>query len=165
MQKDLYRGPQTRPARKLYSARDRIVLALRLLIEGNSIRSTERITNLDRNTIMKILTLAGEKCEALMGHLIVNVPVRDVQQMKFGASSARRKSMRTSEDDASLGDAYCFVAIERDTKLVLNFALGKRDQATTDIFIEGLRHATSRQNYQISADGFAPYVSAIGNTL
>ena len=50
-----------------YIPQDRIVLALRLLIEGNSIRSTERITNLDRNTIMKILTLAGEKCEKLDG--------------------------------------------------------------------------------------------------
>jgi hypothetical protein len=27
---------------------------------------------------MKLLARAGEKCEALMGHLIVNVPVKDV---------------------------------------------------------------------------------------
>ena len=39
-------------------------------------------------------------------------------------------------------DAYTFVAIERHTKLVLNIAMGKRDQATTDVFIEGLRQAT-----------------------
>jgi IS1 family transposase len=56
------------------------------------------------------------------------------------------------------------VAIERNTKLVLNFALGKRDQATTDIFIEGLRHAT-RGHFQITTDGFAPYCTAIPNTL
>src|ERR1019366_9650168 len=47
-----------------YIPQERIVLALRLLIEGTSIRSTERITNLDRNTIMKLLVLAGEKCAA-----------------------------------------------------------------------------------------------------
>jgi IS1 family transposase len=64
-----------------------------------------------------------------------------------------------------MGDNYCFVAIERNTKLVLNFALGKRNQATTDVFIEGLRQATADQNFQITADGFAPYVSAIENTL
>ena len=130
-----------------YIPQDRIVLALRLLIEGNTIRSTERITNLDRNTIMKILALAGEKCEKIMGRLIVNIPVRDVRPTRFGASSARSKSELTSEDDPNLGDCYSFVAIERDTKLVLNFALGKRDQATTDIFIEGLRHATARQQF------------------
>ena len=48
---------------------------------------------------------------------------------------------------------------------MLNFALGKRNQATTDAFIEGLRAATSSQEFQITTDGFAPYVSAIDNTL
>jgi IS1 family transposase len=46
-----------------------------------------------------------------------------------------------------------------------NFALGRRSQATTDAFIEGLRHATSPQHFQITADGFQPYVSAITTTL
>jgi hypothetical protein len=50
-------------------------------------------------------------------------------------------------------------------ELVVNFALGKRNQATADIFIEGLRHATARGTFQITADGFVPYVSAIENTL
>jgi IS1 family transposase len=57
------------------------------------------------------------------------------------------------------------VAIERYTKLVLNFALGRRSQATTDAFIEGLRAATARQRFQISTDGFQPYISAITTTL
>jgi IS1 family transposase len=69
------------------------------------------------------------------------------------------------ENDNSIGDAYCFVAIERHSKLVLNFALGRRDQATTDIFIEGLRVATAPQRFQITTDGFQPYISAITTTL
>jgi hypothetical protein len=32
-------------------------------------------------------------------------------------------------------------------------------------FHEGLRHATSSQNFQITTDGFAPYVKAICDTL
>jgi len=43
--------------------------------------------------------------------------------------------MLEPDDDPNCGDAYCFVAMERKTKLVLNFAPGKRNQATTDIFI------------------------------
>jgi IS1 family transposase len=69
------------------------------------------------------------------------------------------------KDDDSIGDAYCFIAIERNTKLVLNFALGRRSQATTDAFIEGLRAATAPQRFQISTDGFQPYLSAIKTTL
>jgi len=67
--------------------------------------------------------------------------------------------------DDSIGDAYCFVAIERYSKLILNFALGRRTQATTDAFIEGLRAATAPQRFQITTDGFLPYVSAITTTL
>jgi IS1 family transposase len=55
-----------------------------------------------------------------------------------------------------LGDQYAFVAIERNTKLVLNFALGKREQSTTDAFLKGLRDATARQWFQITTDGFRP---------
>ena len=34
-----------------------------------------RITGMDRNTIAEALVLAGERCEKLMGRMIVNVPV------------------------------------------------------------------------------------------
>src|SRR5208283_265701 len=47
----------------------------------------------------------------------------------------------------------------------LNFALGRRDQATTDAFIEGLRQAMAPQRFQITTDGFQPYKSAITTTL
>lgn len=153
-----------------YISQERIAMALQLLVEGNSLRSAERITGLDINTLMKILVKAGEKCEKLMGKLIVNVLEKDVQMfsaMKFGPSLEKRKptSCGKEENDDSIGDAYCFVAIERYTKLVLNFALGRRGQATTDAFIEGLRAATAPQRFQISTDSFQPYLSAIQTTL
>src|ERR1035438_1845004 len=150
-----------------YIPEEKVVLVLRLLIEGNSIRSTERITNLDRNTIMRLLTLAGEKCEKLMGRLIVNIPVRDVEADEIWGFIQKKEGHKGPEEahDNTIGDAYCFVAIERNTKLVLNFALGRRDTATTQIFIEGLRAATSHHRFQITTDGFRPYVPAIADTL
>src|SRR5438128_830751 len=51
---------------EMYVSEEKALLALKLLIEGNSIRSTMRIVNIDQNTIMKILALAGERCEKLM---------------------------------------------------------------------------------------------------
>ncbi len=140
---------------------DKAVLALQLLIEGASVRSTERITGIHRDTILRLMVLAGEKCEKIMGRLIVNVPVKDVQADEiwgFIQKKEGHKRPKEARDD-------CFVAIERNTKLVLNFALGRRNQATTDIFIEGLRAATAPQPFQISTDGFTPYRAAIANTL
>jgi IS1 family transposase len=151
----------------MYVSEEKTLLALQLLVEGNSIRSTMRISGVDQNTIMKMLVLAGEKCEKLMGKLIVNVPVTDVQCDEIWGYVGKKEAHKTPEEahDDSLGDTYCFIAIERNTKLVLNFALGRRSQATTDAFIEGLRTATAHQRFQISTDGFQPYLSAIQTTL
>lgn len=143
---------------------DKALLALQLLVEGTSIRSRERTTGLHRDTILQVLVTAGEKCEKLMGRLIVNVPVKDVEADEIWGFIGKKEKAKLPGDDPNLGDCYTFVAMERNTKLVLNFALGRRNQATTDIFIEGLRAATCSQKFQITTDGFAPYVHAIDNT-
>jgi transposase-like protein/IS1 family transposase len=147
---------------------EKAILALKLLLEGSSLRSTERITGINVNTLMKLLVLAGEKCEKVMGRVIVNVPVKDVQADEIWGYVGKKEGHKLpfEKNDDSIGDAYCYVAMEKHSKLVLNFALGRRNQATTDIFIEGLRHATSgKQRFQISTDGFQPYISAITTTL
>jgi len=68
----------------------------------------------------------------------------------------RRENQRLTEE---LRKAEIVIA-----KLVLNFALGRRNQATTDIFIEGLRGATAPDRFQVTTDGFAPYRSAMATT-
>jgi IS1 family transposase len=105
---------------------------------------------------------------ACMGRLIVGVKVNDVQADEIWAYVQKKEAHKVPDEahDDSIGDAYCFVALERHSKLVLNFALGRRSQATTDAFIEGLRHATAPgERFQITTDGFQPYVSAITTTL
>src|SRR6266513_3750998 len=64
--KRTYTEPHKRVLDTMYIPEDRAVLALQLLLEGNSIRSTERITKLDRNTIMSLLVRAGERCSKVM---------------------------------------------------------------------------------------------------
>jgi len=162
-----YTESHAKPLEGMTIAMDKALLALQLLIEGTSIRSTERITGLHRDTIIRLLVMAGEKCNKLMGRLIVNIPVKDVQCDEIWGFVAKKEAHKYEweNNDETIGDAYCFVAIERKTKLVLNFALGRRNQATTDIFIEGLRAATAPQRFQITTDGFQPYVSAITTTL
>ncbi|HEX4486153.1 MAG TPA: hypothetical protein VH088_07810 [Terriglobales bacterium] len=145
---------------------DRAVLALQLLLEGNSIRSKQRITGVDQNTIMKLLVVAGEKCEKIMGRYVRNVPVKDVEVDELWSFIGKKEKRVRPEDDQNLSDAYVFVGIERNSKLVLNIAMGKHDQQTTYAFIEGLRDAIKPgQHFQITSDGFAPYKHAIPDTF
>src|ERR1700678_19421 len=63
----------------MYIPQQKAALALRLLLEGNSIRSTERITELDRNTIMTLLLKAGERCQSLMDSRLRNLRMEHIQ--------------------------------------------------------------------------------------
>jgi len=149
----------------MYTSVDQAEMILKLLLEGNSVSSVERITGIHHTTILKLLVLAGEKCERVMAEKVRNVQARDVECDELWAFIGKKQKRVRAGDDPNFGDAYTFVAIERHSKLVLNIALGKRDQATTNVFVEGIRHATAQTPFQITTDGFAPYRSAITTTL
>jgi IS1 family transposase len=130
----------------------------------------ERITRLHRDTIMSLLTVAGAKCAELIGKKVKGLRPEDVECDEIWGYVGKKEGHKTEEEEndegLGLGDAYCFVAIERNTKLIMNFSLGRRNQTTTDAFIEGLRDSIAPgHRFQITTDGFAPYVSAITTTL
>ena len=138
-----YTEPHEKPLGEMTVPMEKAILALRMLLEGSSVRSVERITELHRDTILKLLVVAGEKCEKIMGRYIRNVPVKDVEVDEVWSFIGKKEKRVRPEDDQNLGDCYTFVAIERNTKLVLNIAMGKRDQQTTYAFIEGFAMPSS----------------------
>jgi transposase-like protein/IS1 family transposase len=156
---------QEKPLDGMYLPMDRAEMVLKLLLEGSSVSTIERVTGVHHGTILRLLVLAGEKCERIMADKIRNVEVRDVECDEVWSFIGKKEKRVRPEDDQNLGDCYTFVAIERHSKLVLNIAMGKRDQRTTDVFIEGVRHATAHCKFQITTDGFASYRSAITTTL
>ena len=134
-----------------------------LLLEGMSVRSAERITGVHRDTILRLLVLAGERCQRLMDEKIKNLDVADVEMDEiFGFVQKKEGHKLSSEkDDDTIGTAYCFVGMERNTKLVLAHHLGKRDANSTDKFVHKLSVATSHKRYQLTCDGFPPYPTAV----
>lgn len=74
------------------------------------------------------------------------------------------KERRNVNGDPLRGDAYCFVAMERSTKLILAWHLGRRDSRDAMAFIEKLGEAI-RGSFQITTDGFPPYFDAIHTAL
>lgn len=155
-----------KPLGGMYLPLDKAEMVLRLLVEGNSIRSTERITGVNRNTILDLLVLVGEKCERLLNDKIRGLSVSDVQadEMWGYVGMKERTKKRQLRTETDLGDAYTFVAIERNTKLVLAWHLGRRTSGDTERFTEKLYEATSG-SFQLTTDGFAAYVPAVSYSL
>jgi IS1 family transposase len=141
---------------------DRALLCIQLIVEGNSIRSTERITGVHRDTILALVVRAGEKCERLLAEKIAGLKVRDVQcDELWGYVGMKEKSKGLIYKNVdTLGDAYCFVAIERNTKMILSWHLGRRTSRDTLAFIIKLRNATTGK-FQLSTDGWTAYPEAI----
>lgn len=144
-------------------APDRAVAILRLLLEGMSVRSVERVTGVHRDTILRLLVLAGERCQRLMQERVKGLDVKDVQADEIWGYVFKKEGHKWDHEKeiGEIGDAYCFVAVERETKLVLAWHLGKRDALNTDRFVHKLALATSRQRYQLTTDGWKAYVRAV----
>ncbi len=138
------------------------IMALKLVVEGCSIRSIERLTGIRRDSIIDLLLIAGERCERLMDRLIQDVPVRDVQADEIWSFIGKKEKRVKFEDDATLGDSYTWVAIEARTKLVVAFVVGKRSSKDAFEFTRKLRRATSpTQRFQLSTDGLQAYIPAV----
>jgi IS1 family transposase len=149
-----------------YLREPRGIMAIQLLVEDCSIRTVERITGLHRDAIMRLLLAAGQRCERLKDALIQDVPARDVQADEIWSFVGKKEKNTTSEDSGTLGDSYCWIAIEARTKLVLSFVVGKRSVQDAIEFTQKLRRATSpTQRFQLTTDGLCHYVTAVGITL
>jgi transposase-like protein len=58
---------------------EKVEMILHCLVEGNSVRSTARLCDVENRTVLNILKLAGENCERILAERIQNVPVRGLQ--------------------------------------------------------------------------------------
>jgi IS1 family transposase len=145
---------------------EKALSVLRLLVEGCSIRSAERITGVEKRTILSLLLLVGKRCEKMMSEQIHGLEVKHVQcDELWGYVGMKEKTkVRKGRTSIRIGDAWCYVAMERSTKLILAWHLGRRTLDHTVDFTEKLRHAT-KGNFQINTDGFGAYPEAISYSL
>jgi hypothetical protein len=140
---------------------------LHLLVEGNSIRSTERLTRVHRDTIMRLLVRAGDLCQNFLDERMRGLKLNHLQLDEIwtfvDTKQAHIKAERAG--DTSIGDQFVFVAFDEDTKLIASFAIGKRTAELTERFALDLAdrivHQKGKHIPQISTDGFNAYPAAI----
>jgi IS1 family transposase len=135
---------------------DATARALHCLLEGCSIRSTERLTGLNRNTIMRLLIVAGERSTRLMDSKMRGLKPRYLQCDEIW-TFVQKKQKRADRNDSLIGDQWVFVAIDAETKLVPSFVVGKRTNAITLAFLRDLRSRLADTRFQLTTDGFHFY--------
>src|ERR1700688_1979628 len=89
------------------------------LVEGNSIRSTERMTGTHRDTICRLLVEVGEGCDKIMDEEMRGLPCARIDVDEIRANVGKKHpNMRPSDDPSRVGDQYTFVALVPVSKLV-----------------------------------------------
>jgi transposase-like protein/IS1 family transposase len=137
---------------------DKALLAIQLLIEGTSIRTAERITQLHRDTILRLLVIAGERCIALMDTKMRDLRCARVQSDEIWTFVGKKERHLQDGDSEELGNAWVFVAIDADTKLIPAYIVGKRTRETTYQFLTDLHGRIAEEHrFQLSTDGFHFY--------
>ncbi len=162
-----YSDEQEKPLEEMRVSLDKALNCLQLLLEGMSIRSTQRVTGLHPETILNLLVLAGERCERLLDERMRGLKVRDVQADEmWGFVQCKEKTkLRLGKEGEAEGNAWCFVALERHTKVVLAWHLcHKRSVNETVAFTEKIYNATEGR-FQLSTDGLTAYPDAVAYSL
>jgi len=135
---------------------------LSALVEGNSIRSTERMTGVHRDTIMRLTLQVGQGCLAMMDRTMRNLPCRNIEVDEIWTFVHKKQQRLTKREkrNSAIGDQYAFVAIDADSKLIPCFEAGKRNSKTALRFIRALESRLTRR-IQLTSDGFSAYVDAV----
>ena len=133
---------------------------LKLLVEGMSLRSIERITGVHRDTIMRLLLLAGERSQKLMHMRMRNLKTRYLQIDEIWTFVGKKRRNVREGDPEEMGDQWVFVALDAESKLVPAFLVGKRHKKDADVFLRDLYQRIYSRT-QITTDGLSHYTDGV----
>jgi IS1 family transposase len=135
---------------------------LNALLEGCSIRATERLTGVTKKAITKLLIKTGEHCAAVMDNRMRDVRCSVIEADEIWGFVGKKHHKLTPEQrrETDMGDQYTFIAFDPASKLVPVFLVGRRHGDATDRFIGELR-ARVVGRVQISTDAWHLYPPAI----
>lgn len=144
--------------------KDKQITVIAALAEGSSIRSIERMTGINRNTIMNLGVRVGQGCAALLNDKMRNLTCNLLQFDEVWGFVGKKQKHLKVDDDPTKGDVWTFCAIDAETKLVPAFKVGKRDHITANAFVSDVA-SRLRNRPQISTDGLRAYVEAVENAF
>jgi len=141
------------------------VTAISALAEGTSIRSVERMTGIHRDTIMRLSVRVGRACHRLLEESMHDLPCRDIQVDEIWGYIGKKERHVTIEEEAQgLGDVWTFISLDRETKLVPTFLVGKRDHPHAYCFLHDLT-GRMKNRIQLSTDAMGAYLTAVEKTF
>jgi len=140
--------------------------AVRALAEGNSLRATARIVQIDKDTACDWLDRAAHHCRGILLYLWSCLHVTECQLDELWSF------VHTKEQNLpfakiykeTYGDAWVWVAFAPVWRLVLAFVIGKRDQENANLLLDRVSHVTDENIPLFTSDQLPEYRTALLHT-
>jgi IS1 family transposase len=141
---------------------DRRAALIAALVEGNSIRSTARMTDTSFNAVLQFVPKIGAACRKFYDESMRNLTCRRLQadeiwQFCYAKDKNVPASMRNTP---GVGSVWTWIAIDADTKLVPTFHVGTRDAGCAYEFMSALAGRLTNR-VQLTTDGHRAYLTAV----
>src|SRR6267154_2404015 len=145
---------------------DKKVAVVKALVEGCSIRSTERMTGVARHTILRLLEEVGTACAEYQDRVINNVAAKRVQVDEIWSFVGCKEKNVTAEkmERGICGDVWTYTAIEAQSKLVIAWMVGRRDAGCATEFLQDVASRLTNR-IQLTTDGHKMYLNAVADAF
>jgi IS1 family transposase len=130
------------------------------LCEGVSIRATERLTGVHRDTIMRLGVRVGQGCALVHDRLMRGLQVSRIEVDEVWSYVGKHQRFVKEDEGTDVGDQFIFLAIAGSAKAILSYCVGKRDMTNASIIMNDLR-ARVVGAPEISTDAFTAYRNAV----
>ena len=137
-------------------------MAVRALAEGNALRATARIVQVDKDTVGAWLDRGARHCRMVMLSLWTNLHVTECQLDELWGFGHTKEAYRPGAklSCATSGDAWVWIAFAPVWRWVLAFVIGKRDQASADVLLARIAHVTDDHIPFFTSDQLSAYKHA-----
>jgi IS1 family transposase len=135
---------------------------LTALCEGNSIRAVCRMFGVGKNTVARLLLIAGWACAKYQDKALRNLPCKRLQCDEIWSFCyAKDKNVPDAfKDKFGYGSVWTWTALDADTKLMASWMVGTRDASAAYAFISDLAGRLTNR-VQLTTDGLQSYLIAV----
>src|SRR5437899_2474543 len=99
---------------------------------------------------MRLGVRVGQGCATILDHKMRGLDCRGLQVDEIWGYVAK-KQKRVLDDDPGLSDVWTFIALDRKSKLIPSYLVGKRDSYHANAFMEDLA-ARLKSRVQLTSD-------------
>lgn len=142
-------------------SRDERIQVIKQLLEGASVSSAARITEVSMPAILSLLVDVGSVCAAAHDRLVRGLNTQRVECDEIWQFIARKnKNASAAQQARGEGDSWTWIGIDAESKLIISYLVADRGGEAAKQFIADLASRLANR-VQISTDGYSPYVEAI----